>query len=111
AVAGTRLSCMICFLPARLAPSRAPTPMLKPLAHREQPVPSIHGARPEVPAELAAVLSRMLAKKPEDRYQTPREVAAALEAFTRPRPADTSDTVAPRRPRAASRRPPPPLPL
>ena len=34
-----------------------------------------------MPPELAAVVARMLAKKPEDRYQTPGEVAAALAPF------------------------------
>jgi eukaryotic-like serine/threonine-protein kinase len=34
--------------------------------------------RDDVPAELLAVLTKMMAKKPEDRYQTPFEVAEAL---------------------------------
>jgi serine/threonine protein kinase len=38
--------------------------------------------RPEVPAELSAILQKMLAKEPSDRFQTPGEVAAALEPFT-----------------------------
>jgi serine/threonine-protein kinase len=36
---------------------------------------------PEVPAGLAAVVGRMMAKRPEDRYPTPGEVAAALAPF------------------------------
>jgi hypothetical protein len=39
------------------------------------------GVRPEVPAGLSAVLRRMTARAPADRYQTPREVALALEPF------------------------------
>jgi WD40 repeat protein/serine/threonine protein kinase len=38
--------------------------------------------RAEVPAELDAVIARMLARDPKDRYQTPREVARALAPFT-----------------------------
>lgn len=34
--------------------------------------------RDDVPAELLAVISKMMAKKPEDRYNTPQEVAEAL---------------------------------
>ena len=39
--------------------------------------------RPEVPAELAAVVAKMLAKEPERRYQEPKEVAQALTPFFR----------------------------
>src|SRR5262249_46511359 len=38
--------------------------------------------RPEAPAGLIVVLERMLAKRPEDRFATPGEVAKALEPFT-----------------------------
>jgi hypothetical protein len=48
---------------------------------REQPRP-IAQVRPDVPAGLAAVLDRMLAKDPARRYQTPAEVAEALTPFT-----------------------------
>jgi WD40 repeat protein/serine/threonine protein kinase len=54
----------------------------------------IQSLRPDVPAELDAVVARMLARDPRSRYQTPREVAAALAPFARragnvvvPRPA------------------------
>ncbi len=40
--------------------------------------------RPEVPAELAAVVAKMLAKEPERRFQTPAEVAEALKSFFKP---------------------------
>ncbi len=50
-------------------------------AHSLAPVPSIRDARPEVPEALQAVLARMMAKKPEDRYRTAAEAAAALEPF------------------------------
>jgi hypothetical protein len=41
------------------------------------------GERPEVPEGLAAVIDKMMAKDPNHRYQTPGEVADALEPFTR----------------------------
>ena len=37
--------------------------------------------RPEVPAELAAVVAKMMAKEPERRFQHPGEVAQALTPF------------------------------
>jgi WD40 repeat protein/serine/threonine protein kinase len=55
--------------------------------------------RPGLPATLSAVLARMMAKAPEDRFQTPAELAAALEPGTeiiepsaRPRAADGGAT-------------------
>lgn len=48
---------------------------------REEPE-SITRLRPDVPKPLAAVVARMMAKKPENRYQTPAEVVAALTPFT-----------------------------
>jgi hypothetical protein len=49
-------------------------------AHTEEPVPSLE--RQDVPAEVLEVLHRLLAKRPEERFATPVEVAAALRPFT-----------------------------
>jgi serine/threonine protein kinase len=46
-------------------------------AHHERDPRPLNLARPEVPAELAAVVAKMMAKKPDDRYQTPSEVSPA----------------------------------
>ena len=48
-------------------------------AHLRDPVPPIREVRPDVPDDLAAVLDRMLAKAPADRFAAPGEVAAALK--------------------------------
>ena len=42
-----------------------------------EPVP-VRGLRPDLPADLADVVARMMAKKPEDRFQSPAEIMAAL---------------------------------
>jgi serine/threonine protein kinase len=52
------------------------------IAKQTRPPQPIRGLRPEVPEELAAVIEQMLAKDPGKRYQTPREVAEALEPWT-----------------------------
>jgi hypothetical protein len=44
---------------------------------REEPLP-IERFRSDIPPEVAALVRKMLAKKPEERYQTPADVAAAV---------------------------------
>ncbi|HZU34939.1 MAG TPA: protein kinase [Gemmataceae bacterium] len=51
------------------------------LAHLEKEPLPLHTVRPDVPAALSAVVSRLLAKDPGQRYQTPVEVAQALVPF------------------------------
>jgi WD40 repeat protein/tRNA A-37 threonylcarbamoyl transferase component Bud32 len=48
------------------------------LRHQLDPVPDPSALRPEVPAEVSAVVQKLLAKRPDDRYQTPADLAAAL---------------------------------
>jgi hypothetical protein len=50
-------------------------------AHAEAP-PPIQAERPELPDALVAVLQRLLATDPAQRYATPAAVAEALEPFT-----------------------------
>jgi hypothetical protein len=52
--------------------------MQKMLAHAQTPPPAANSLRPDIPDELFAVLERMMAKKPADRFQIPAEVAEAL---------------------------------
>ena len=53
-------------------------------AHHERDPRPLNLVRPEVPVELAVVVAKMMAKKPESRYQTPGEVAKALVPFFKP---------------------------
>jgi serine/threonine protein kinase/WD40 repeat protein len=48
-----------------------------------QPEP-LTAQRDDIPPGLSAVLAKMMAKQPEDRYQTPSDVAAALAPFCCP---------------------------
>jgi serine/threonine protein kinase len=78
------LGCTLYKLLAGRAPFVGPeytTPYKKMEAHARQPVPPLRDRRPEVPANLVAVLDRMLAKDPGDRFATPGAVAAALAPF------------------------------
>jgi serine/threonine protein kinase len=50
-------------------------------AHHSMDALPLNLARPEVPVELAVVVSKMMAKEPERRFQEPKEVAQALNPF------------------------------
>ncbi len=66
----------------QLLTDRVPFPggtlMQKLDGHRFHEAASVESLRPDVPPAVAAVVRRLMAKKPEDRYQTPADVAAAL---------------------------------
>ncbi len=53
----------------------------KAIAHAQRPVPPISERRPDVPPELVAVLRKLLAKEPRERFASLREVAEALGPF------------------------------
>lgn len=49
-----------------------------------QAAPSVRVHRPDVPVELDHILARMMALRPDDRYQTPQAVMNALLPFLQP---------------------------
>jgi serine/threonine-protein kinase len=51
------------------------------VCHRKVEPQPIEQLRPDVPAALGAILRKMMAKRPEDRYPTPAAVADALAPF------------------------------
>jgi tRNA A-37 threonylcarbamoyl transferase component Bud32 len=87
------LGCTLYHMLAGRVPFPAESALRKLDAHRTRTPTPLAMFRPDVPPGLAAVLAKMMAKDPAARYQTPAEVAAALELFTRP------DPVKPRRTR------------
>jgi serine/threonine-protein kinase len=77
------LGCSFYFLLTGRPPFPSGTLMQKLLKHRMDEPEPVERLRPEVPAGVAAVLRRMLAKQPEARFQTPAELAAALAVWDR----------------------------
>jgi serine/threonine protein kinase len=78
------LGCTLYFLLSGRAPFSANSLGAILLAHQMQEAKTLNLVRPEVPQELAAVVRKMMAKSPVQRYQTPREVAQALAPFIKP---------------------------
>src|SRR5262249_10699507 len=72
------LGCTLFFLLTGQPPFQGSTLAEKLLQHQQAEAPSVRKHRSDAPAELDRVLATMLAKRPEDRYQTPGELAAAL---------------------------------
>lgn len=94
------LGCTLYCLLTGKTPYGGDTLLRKLLAHRDAPIPRLSDKRAGLPGELDAVFARMVAKRPEDRYQTMADVTEALEtcadalkhppATARPQPITTA---------------------
>ena len=51
------------------------------LAHREAQIPSLCSARPDVSPQVDALFQKMVAKRPEDRYQSMGDLIEDLEGL------------------------------
>jgi serine/threonine protein kinase len=76
------------------------------LKHLQEEPPDVRKLNPRVSEEMWELLKRMLAKKAEDRFQTPAELLAALKAL----PPQASDDAPLRLPRSRASRPSPSSP-
>ncbi len=61
-------------------PYRADTPIAQILMHVQSPIPALRAYNPSIPDGVQAVIDRAMAKEPEERFATARELAQALEA-------------------------------
>ena len=87
------LGCTLYFLLAGQPPFPDGTLMQKILHHQQTEPRPLSDFRDDVPAGVTALLKRMLAKKPEDRFKTPVSVAMSLASFTRRPQAGSSATL------------------
>src|SRR5262249_25671058 len=75
------LGCTFYFLLTGRPPFPGGTDVQKVLRHQtEWPTP-LEELRPHVPAAVALIVQRLMQKRPEDRYQTPQELAEELSHF------------------------------
>ncbi|NUQ64317.1 MAG: serine/threonine protein kinase [Pirellulales bacterium] len=65
-------------------PYQGDTPIKVILGHIRNPIPSLRTIRLDVPEELDAVFQKMIAKRPEDRYQSMTAVIEAIQACMTP---------------------------
>jgi len=65
--------------------------------HQKEPAPPVELQRPDVPPAVAAIVHKLLAKQPAERYQTPAELigalTTALAAARAPAPARASPSI------------------
>jgi serine/threonine protein kinase len=104
------LGATLYFLLAGQAPFEGRTVPQKLLGHQLEDPPPLASLSPGMPEALAAIVSRMMAKQPVDRYQSAAEVAAALAPWVTGALPPLSDEELPRlSPAARGSRPSVPL--
>ncbi|HTU19157.1 MAG TPA: serine/threonine-protein kinase [Gemmataceae bacterium] len=80
------LGCTFYFLLTGKVPFPIDEPMAKLLAHSCETAAPIEQLRPETPERVRAIVCKLMAKRPEERYQTPAELIQDLAALS-PAPA------------------------
>ncbi len=75
------LGCTLYFLLTGRPVYQAETQVDTILSHINTPVPSLMSATSATPRGLEAIFRRMVAKNPQDRFQSAAEVATSLETF------------------------------
>jgi len=77
------LGCAFYYLLTGQPPFAGGSLLQKLLKHREAQPKPLEETRSDVPAGLQAIVDKMMAKKPEDRYRTPASLSAALASVVR----------------------------
>jgi WD40 repeat protein/serine/threonine protein kinase len=88
------LGCTYYYLLTGQVPFSGATVMNKLFKHAQEQAEPVEKLRPETPPAVAAIVRRLMAKKPEDRFQTPAELAAVLDDVVKHRSPRTGNTAA-----------------
>lgn len=78
------LGCTLYFLLAGHAPFPEGTAFEKVLGHCERQPRPLAEIREDIPPQVIAIVEQLMAKSPDDRYQTPAEVVEALKPYGHP---------------------------
>jgi serine/threonine-protein kinase len=78
------LGCTLYHMLTGSPPFPGGTVLQKLLQHQEEPPPDVRLLRPDVPADLAAILQKLMAKDRDRRYQTPEQLRRELLAIAGP---------------------------
>jgi serine/threonine protein kinase/putative intracellular protease/amidase len=78
------LGCTFYFLLTGRPPFKGNSPFEVMAAHTEAEPEPITSTRADVPADVVEIVARLMAKKPEHRFGTPGELAAALAPWVKP---------------------------
>jgi serine/threonine-protein kinase len=78
------LGCTFYYLLAGRVPFPGGNLLDKVIRHNTEEAPAVEDTRPDVPKGIGAIVRKLLAKKPEDRYQTPDELMEALAPHAAP---------------------------
>lgn len=89
------LGCTLYFLLTGKLMYAGETPIMKLVAHREEPIPDLREKRNHLCASVEAMFRKMVAKKPGERYQSMGELALEAESCLRRASAETSMRVLP----------------
>jgi serine/threonine-protein kinase len=97
------LGCAFHYILTGRPPFHDTTAVEKLVRHLTAPPPAIEELRPDVPRGMAAIITRLMAKNPDDRFQTPLELARELAPWcgmpspgmTAPPPSAPAEAISP----------------
>jgi len=75
------LGCTIFHVLTGSPPYPGGTAVQKILKHREAPIPDIRERNPEIPAEIADLVRRLMSKDPNQRFQSPAQLIQEISAL------------------------------
>ena len=78
------LGCTFYYLLTAKVPFAGGTTVDKVIRHHQEHAEPVEELRPEVPTVIAAIVRKLMAKKPDERYQTPDELMDALAPHAAP---------------------------